>query len=56
MEAVDDGRGDGEDDAPEVGGPPWRIRDSRLIWLGQTLSDMGTGVTTQAYPLLAPGP
>ncbi|AKU16960.1 MFS transporter [Luteipulveratus mongoliensis] len=30
----------------------WRNRDFRLIWGGQTLSDLGTGMTTLAYPLL----
>lgn len=30
----------------------WRNRDFRLIWAGQTLSDLGSGITTLAYPLL----
>lgn len=30
----------------------WRSRDSRLIWGGQTLSDLGAGITTLAYSLL----
>lgn len=30
----------------------WRNRDFRLIWGGQTLSDLGSGITTLAYPLL----
>lgn len=30
----------------------WRHRDFRLIWGGQTLSDLGSGITTLTYPLL----
>lgn len=30
----------------------WRNRDFRLIWGGQTLSDLGSGMTSLAYPLL----
>jgi MFS family permease len=32
--------------------PVWTNRDFRLIWTGQTLSDLGTGVSQLAYPLL----
>lgn len=30
----------------------WRNRDFRLIWGGQTVSDLGSGMTSVAYPLL----
>ncbi|MEY9934550.1 MFS family permease [Catenulispora sp. GP43] len=30
----------------------WRHRDFRLVWTGQTLSELGTGVSQLAYPLL----
>lgn len=39
--------------AGERSGSIWRNRDFRLVWLGQTLSDLGSGVSTLAYPLLA---
>jgi MFS family permease len=30
----------------------WRNRDFRLVWLGATTSDFGSGITQIAYPLL----
>jgi hypothetical protein len=30
----------------------WRNRDYLLLWSGQTISNVGTGVSTIAYPLL----
>lgn len=30
----------------------WSNRDFRLIWSGQTVSDLGSGMTSLAYPLL----
>ncbi|NUR60717.1 MAG: MFS transporter [Catenulispora sp.] len=30
----------------------WRHRDFRLVWTGQTLSELGTGISQLAYPLL----
>lgn len=39
--------------AGERSGSIWRNRDFRLVWLSQTLSDLGSGVSTLAYPLLA---
>lgn len=30
----------------------WRLRDFRLVWTGQTLSELGTGISQLAYPLL----
>ncbi len=32
--------------------PIWRNTAFRLLWSAQTLSDLGTGITTLAYPLL----
>lgn len=44
------------DARPETGAPPatsvWRNRDFRLVWGGQTVSDLGAGMTSLAYPLL----
>ncbi|MFI6480694.1 MFS transporter [Nonomuraea sp. NPDC050663] len=31
----------------------WRNRDFRLVWVGHTLSDFGSGVSQLAFPLLA---
>src|SRR5689334_24612946 len=33
-------------------GSVWRNRDFTLIWAGQTFSDLGTGVSQLAYPLV----
>lgn len=30
----------------------WAVRDFRLLWLAQTVSEVGTGVSQLAYPLL----
>lgn len=36
-------------------GSPWRHRDFRLIWAGQTVSLIGSQVTVLALPLAALG-
>jgi MFS family permease len=30
----------------------WRVRDFRLLWAAQVFSEVGTGITRLAYPLL----
>jgi hypothetical protein len=31
----------------------WRIRSFTLLWVAQAVSQLGTGVSTIAYPLIA---
>lgn len=64
---MNDGEGaDSSESAHAVGSPPapvsaaapapgslWRHRDFLFLWGGQTVSDMGSAVTTLALPLLA---
>ena len=40
-----------EETAEHVGGL-WRNRDFRLIWSGRALSELGTGISQLAYPVL----
>jgi predicted MFS family arabinose efflux permease len=45
--------GQGVAAAPKSAGiSVWRNRDFRLIWLGNTVSQFGSGITQVAYPLL----
>lgn len=39
--------------APARNGSLWRYRDFLLLWSGQTVSDVGSAITTLALPLLA---
>jgi predicted MFS family arabinose efflux permease len=37
---------------PSTERPIWRVRDFRLLWTAQAVSEVGTGITQLAYPLL----
>lgn len=55
-ESIGDGGADADascDDSPPATRSLWWHRDFLLLWGGQTVSDVGTAVTTLALPLLA---
>ena len=38
--------------AAQTSGPLWRNRDFLLLWMGQSISSLGTGISQVAFPIL----